>query len=166
MHCCWALHIDLTHSDTTNRFLQELDQWVTNTVAQLEPSGTWTSENQWRLFDEFLYLATFRSELKSFLLKHNLPTDVCDHAPGWHRFIEHYASVVKDGSLSAIKGPNSLRAIQKVTFEIGDGLTDEYHVPFVIRWVIQLKDGRTIRVSVEASRRSGNYSVSTSLDPR
>src|SRR5689334_8485361 len=42
MCCHWAVHPDLAGQQTTGDFLDRVDRWITNTVAYLQPRGTWT----------------------------------------------------------------------------------------------------------------------------
>jgi len=67
----------------------------------------------------------------------------------WFRFLREYAGVIEDGTLSTVSKKNPLSAVEVVTFKKGDKLTLGHHVPFVILWTIQLKDGRTLKTSVE-----------------
>jgi hypothetical protein len=148
MYCHWALHVDLESPKTTERFLEKVDRWITNTVAHLTPSGPWNFREEYNLFKDFIYLNTFRHQLRVFLASHDLPTTLCSDDQQWHRFIQEYGGVIEDGTL-AVGKKSTLQAVEKVTFEKGADLTAEHHVPFVIQWTIQLKDGRTLKTSVE-----------------
>lgn len=57
--------------------------------------------------------------------------------------------MIEDGSLAAVGKKSTLTAVDKVVFEKGTDLPPEHHVPFVIQWTIHLKDGRTLKTSVE-----------------
>jgi hypothetical protein len=149
MYCHWALHVDLESPKTTEGFLAKVDRWVTNTVAYLTPSGSWTFGEEYNLFKDFIYLNTFRRQLRVFLAAYKLPTTLCSDDEQWHRFIQAYGGVIEDGTLAAVGKKSTLQAVEKVTFEKGGNLTAEHHVPFVIQWTIQLKDGRTLKTSVE-----------------
>jgi hypothetical protein len=54
---------------------------------------------QHRMFREFVFLDTFRSELREFLVRYDLPTQICDEDPHWHNFLTIYAEVIENGSL-------------------------------------------------------------------
>jgi hypothetical protein len=149
MYCHWALHVDLESPKTTEGLLERVDRWVTNTVAYLSPSGPWTFREEFNLFKDFVYLNTFRHQLQTFLAAYGLPTTICSDSDHWNRFIQEYSGVIEDGSLSAVGKKATLKAVEKVTFEKGAQLTAEHHVPFVIRWTIELKDGRALKTSVE-----------------
>ncbi len=149
MYCHWALHVDLESPKTTEGFLEKVDRWVTNTVAYLTPSGAWTFREEYNLFKDFVYLNTFRHQLRVFLAAYKLPTTVCSDNSQWNRFIQEYGGVIEDGTLAAVGKKGTLKAVERVTFEKGDDLTTGNHVPFVIRWTIQLKDGRSLITSVE-----------------
>ena len=152
MYCHWALHVDLDLPNTTKGFLEKVDRWVTNTVAYLTPSGPWSFGEKYNLFKDFIYLNTFRHQLRVFLASYKLPTTLCNDDSQWHRFIQEYGGVIEDGTLAAVGRKSTLQAVEKVTFEKGADLTTEHHVPFVIQWTIQLKDGRTLKTSVDSSR--------------
>jgi hypothetical protein len=149
MYCHWALHVDLESPKTTEGFLERVDRWVTHTVAYLTPTGLWTFGEEYNLFKDFIYLNTFRHQLRVFLAAYKLPTTLCSDDAWWKRFIQEYGGVIEDGSLSAVGEKSTLKAVEKVTFEKGAELTTDHHVPFVIQWTIQLKDGRTLKTSVE-----------------
>lgn len=82
-----ALHVDLTRPKTTLSFLQRVDKFVTHTVAGFKGSGPWSVMDEHRLFREFVYLDTFRSQLKEVLVSYELPTDLCDQDTFWFRFL-------------------------------------------------------------------------------
>lgn len=87
MYCHWALHVDLTKGGTTGQFLQMIGRWVTNTVAYLEPNGPWKFMEEVYLFLDFLYLDTFRRELKGFLANYQIPTTLCENDEWWFKFL-------------------------------------------------------------------------------
>jgi hypothetical protein len=149
MYCHWALHVDLESPTTTSGFLEALDRWVTNNVAHLVPSGPWSSGEEFALSEDFVYLETLRRQLQAFLESYELPTTICTDNNNWGRFIREYAGVIEDGTLAAVGRKGTLGAVEKVTFEKGGDLTPEHHVPFVICWTIQLKDGRSLKISVQ-----------------
>jgi hypothetical protein len=151
MYCHWALHVDLESPKTTEVLLEKVDRWITNTVAYLTPRGSWSFKEEYNLFKDFVYLSTFRHQLGKFLAAHKLPTDLCNVDEQWHRFIREYAGVIEDGTLSFVSKNKSLCAVDVITFTKGNQLTSEHHVPFVILWKIQLKDGRTLKTSVETT---------------
>jgi hypothetical protein len=151
MYCHWALHVDLESPKTTMEFLRSVDLWITNTVAYLEPSGPWKFMEEVYLFRDFLYLDTFRRELRDFLHHYDLQTALCDDDPQWFDFLSAYSGVIEDGTLSTKTDKNNeLGAVKQVTFKKGDALSEDHHVNFVIQWDIELKDGRTIRTEFDA----------------
>lgn len=149
MYCHWALHVDPTKGGTTGQFLKTIDRWVTNTVAYLEPNGPWKFMEEVYLFRDFLYLDTFRRELKGFLANYQIPTTLCESDEWWFKFLEKYSGVIEDGTLS-MKTDEHLLAVKTVTFRKGNELPEENHVNFVIQWDIDLKDGRMLRGEFEA----------------
>ena len=54
-------------------FLKRVDRWITNTVAYLRPSGPWEFIEEHRLFKDFIYLDTFRHQLRDFLASYTTP---------------------------------------------------------------------------------------------
>jgi hypothetical protein len=113
------------------------------------------------VFDDFVYLGTFRKERSHFLGAQGLPSALCDDDTCWSQFLSAYAGVIEDGFLEckATRRPlNPVRAlgdelvvVQRVTFTKGRPIENGL-LPFDIRWRIFLKDGRTLEVEVGASR--------------
>jgi hypothetical protein len=150
MYCHWALHVDLTRPATTMDFLRRVECWVTNTVAGLNPSGSWDIHDERKLLEDFIFLDMFRQQLREFLGRYGLPVSLCDETAQWFAFIAAYGGVIEDGSLSTEADKNGeLQAVKRVTFTKGEDLPAGHHVPFVIQWQIDLKDGRTLTTSVE-----------------
>ena len=150
MYCHWALHVDLTSPGTTMDFLKRVDRWVTNSVAYLIPSGPWEFIEEYYLFRDFIFLTTFRQQLRSVLASYDLPLSVCDLDGNWHGFVEAYSGIIEDGSLSTNSDKsNELVAVKQVIFTKGKELTADHHVPFEIQWCVELKDGRTLRTSLQ-----------------
>ena len=67
MYCHWALHVDLTKSNTTRRFLKQVDDFITSIVAGFPPNGTYTLIDSHNLFEDFVYLDAFRTQLRDIL---------------------------------------------------------------------------------------------------
>jgi len=109
MHCHWALHVDLAKKGTTISFLDKVDRWVTNTVAYLTPRAPGPPGEVDLLFQEFLYLESFRKHLRNFLDSCDLPTSLCDDAESWSRFVQEYSGVIEDGTLS-VRGGDATRS--------------------------------------------------------
>jgi hypothetical protein len=95
MYCHWALHVDLTTPGATMDFLKRVDRWVTNTVAYLTPSGAWEFLEEWNLFRDFIFLDTFRQQLRGFLAGYGLPLSLCDQDTQWYAFIGAYGGVIE-----------------------------------------------------------------------
>jgi hypothetical protein len=151
MFCHWALHVDLSKSNTTLEFLRRVDNFVTNTVAGFAGNGPWSFLDEHRLFREFVYLDNFRNQLKELLSSYSLPTDLCDQDDRWFAFLSAYGGVIEDGTLSSETSKSeSLTAVEKVTFRKGAQLSSQNHVSFTIQWDIVLKDGRVCRTEVDA----------------
>ena len=149
MYCHWALHVDLESPKTTEGFLERVERWITNTVPYLTPIEPWTFGEEYDLFKDFIYLNTFRHQLRVFLAAYKLPTTLCSDNGWWNRFIQEYGGVIEEGSLAAVGKKSTLTTVEKVTFAKGAELTTDHHVPFVIQWTIQLRDGGTLKTSVE-----------------
>ena len=151
MYCHWALHVDLDSPNTTIAFLKRVDLWIVNTVAYLAPRQPWKFMDEVHLFRDFLYLQTFRGELEQFLKRYNLPTDLCDIDDNWFAFLAAYAGVIEDGTLAMrIDKHNDISAVLEMRFKKGKALSSAYHVNFMIQWDIELKDGRTLHVEMDA----------------
>lgn len=151
MYCHWALHVDLDLPKTTSDFLKQVDLWVTNNIAYLVPSGPWKFIQEYYLFRDFIYLDTFRKQLRLFLTAYKLPKEICTNESKWFEFISAYAGVIEDGTLACeSKKNNELGAVQRVVFKKGKTLSRDHHVDFVIQWDIELKDGRTLKTEFKA----------------
>lgn len=60
-----------------------------------------------------------------------------------------YAGVIEDGSLACeSKDPNKLRIVERVTFTKSTRKRAGGHLPFDVKWDIQLKDKRTVEIEV------------------
>jgi hypothetical protein len=152
MFCHWALHVNLTQSATTSNLLERIDRFVLKNVAGFHDDGTFAVSDEESLKREFVFLDTFRQELRDFLNEYRLPVELSDADKHWFNFLAAYAGVIEDGELSAAKGKSALRAIEKVTFSKGPALSETNHVPFSIHWDILLQDGRLLKSHAETLR--------------
>jgi hypothetical protein len=155
LHCNWALHVDLHVPMTTLPFLRKVDTFVSNALnipsvtIMVDPDGNTTCH----FFDDpvladFVYLATFKKDLAEFLVDNRLPTSLCDDDARWLGFLNSYAGVIEDGSLTC-ENSDELALVKKVIFSKGRQV-DKAHLPFTIKWDIRLKDGRRLEVEVGA----------------
>jgi len=147
LYCHWALHVDLSRPLTTMHFLSQVDSYVFDKLNVGDTNETLLAEHA--LFQEFVYLETFRKELSQFLAIHALPTSLCDEDGRWFFFLAAYAGVIEDGSLACeSKDPNKLRIVERVTFTESTRKRTGGHLPFDVKWDIQLKDKRTVEIEV------------------
>lgn len=147
LYCHWALHVDLSYKSTTMHFLEKVDSYVFNKLNLGETKETLLAEHA--LFQEFVYLETFRKELSQFLAMQALPTSICDEDARWFSFLTAYAGVIEDGSLTCqSKGPDKLKIVERVTFTKSARNTADGHVPFDMKWDILLKDKRRLGIEV------------------
>ena len=147
LYCNWALHVNLSKPKTTTSFLTKVDTYVFDKLNSRETKETLCHEDQ--ILREFIYLETFRAELRQFMAACALPTALCDEDPRWYAFLVAYAGVIEDGSLALVgKGLTKLRLVKKVTFTKIPTKEQEGHVPFGIKWNILLKDNRRLEVEV------------------
>ena len=152
MYCHWALHVDLTSPGTTMDFLKRVDCWVTNTVAYLIPSGSWAPIDEYHLLREFIYLESFRHQLRGFLGGYGLPLSLCELDAVWYEFVKAYSCVIEDGTLSTKPyKEDELGAVRSVAFTKGQELTPDDHVSLIVVWTIELKDDRTLRTNMETA---------------
>jgi hypothetical protein len=164
MYCHWAVHVTLSKPSATSAFLEQVDRFIQKNISGYQDDGTFTFMDELVLFREFVYLDTFRRELRSFLASHDLPTEICDDHKRWSGFLSAYADVIEGGELTIASKGNNLKAVQKVVFRKGgDSRLADSHVPFVIRWNIYLKDGRICETDVEANSRNNSISFSLHL---
>lgn len=149
LYCHWALHVDLMGRDTTLPFLERLDGFVASVLA-----GNTSVVEEHRMLREFIFLDTFREQLRQFLASYGLPTAVCDENPRWHAFLNLYAGIVEDGTLSCNAQPGDLKLVSGVNFTKGKPASGSY-LPFEMVWDIRLLNGKTITVNVRAMAAPG-----------
>lgn len=153
MYCHWALHVDLTGLDTTKGFLIPIDALIVNTIAGFTPDPAYKLMSSDSLFRDLIFLETFRSQLKDFLLRYGLPSDLCDIEASWFGFLEAYAGLIEDGSLSIQSTSSPLNAVKKVVFtKGGNPIAADSLFTFVIQWDVVLNDDRIFRMGFEAKR--------------
>jgi hypothetical protein len=150
MFCHWALHVNLSHSNTTSHFLGQIDAFTMkkNIIGLPEPDGNFTFIDEYNLTKDLLFLTNFRQQLKDFLRSKSLSTRLCDDDKSWFGFVSAYAGIIQDGTLS-IESAEKLKVVDKVTFTKGRSLSKDYHVPFTIQWDIHLKDRRILRMDLK-----------------
>jgi hypothetical protein len=147
MHCHWALHVDLHGKDTVRPFLQQVDAYV-NTVI-VGPEDILASN---RMIREFIFLDTFRSELRDFFQARGIRTRLTDDDAWWNEFVKHYAGVIEDGSLSIKAENHGLTHVKEVTFTKGRDVTERFSLlPFDMVWSVSMLDGRHLDVEVSAT---------------
>jgi hypothetical protein len=95
LYCDWAVHVDLRYAATTEVFLERVDRFAVNKLSGIETRETILAEDT--LLRDFVYLETFRKDLKTFLVDHDLPIVICDDDDAWFRFLTAYAGVIEDG---------------------------------------------------------------------
>jgi hypothetical protein len=156
LYCHWALHVDLSHSGTTLRFLERADKYVDSFLA-----GNKDMVEEHRMLREFVFLDTFRAQFKTFLQAYALPTRICDEDSRWHEFLKHYAGVIEDGSLSCKANAHSLKLINEVIFTKGRTVaaSENFYLPFRLKWTMVLNDGRKLSVEVQASAPKGREMI-------
>jgi len=151
MYCHWALHIDLTNPTTTFTFLEQVDRYAQSVLA-----GNRDIVAEHQMFREFIWLETFRGQLRDFLRSYTLPTALCDEDGRWHEFLKHYGAVVEDGSLACTAGKKArrLQLVKQVNVTKGGpqpAWRKNTVAPFELDWEIDLQDGRSLAVTVYAA---------------
>jgi hypothetical protein len=152
LYCHWALHTDLTRPNTTLDFLTRVDSFI---EGELDHRRLSVADNH-RMFREFIYLDTFRKELREFFAHFALPTALCDEDQRWHDFLKLYAGIIEDGSLYcgddvAEAKKKGLKLIKGVTFSRGRATTADSYFPFYFAWEVQMQDGSAVEVEVNAA---------------
>lgn len=146
MYCHWALHVDLKGTDTIMPFLEQIDAYMEGVLVGPEDFGA-----SHRMIQEFLFLETLRSQLRDFLAGYDLPLDLTDDSDQWNDFVKHYAGVIEDGSLICQAKTPVLKHVKQVTFTKGrDAIGEFAQIPFDMVWCVELLDGRSIDVDVNA----------------
>ena len=124
----------------TKEFLQAVDSYVRNNVTGFDSDESFQFLSENRLLDDFILLDTFRKQLGDFLGSCDLPTQLTDDDTAWLAFVEAYAGVIEDGTLSATR--QALVAVDKVTFRKDTDRFCENHRLTIMSWDIELKNGR------------------------
>lgn len=159
LYCHWALHIDLYHPKVTLPFLQRVDAYAESVLA-----GTTDFLGEHRMLREFVFLDTFRQQLKDLLKTYGLPTEVCDKNDYWQEFLKHYAGVIEDGSLSCNANGQPLKLVKEVIFTKGKSVPNQgFYIPFGLAWTIVLLNGKKLTVEVNASAPNGNEMIGSKI---
>jgi hypothetical protein len=149
MYCHWALHVDLSGTDTIMPFLSRVDGFVDGYLADSQPLI-----DSHQMVREFFFLDTFRDQLREFFVAEGLPTDLTDDGDRWNEFVRNYAGVIEDGSLVCHARNHTLRHVKQVTFTKGGDKVGAFgQLPFNMRWGVALHDGhpRGIRIDVDVN---------------
>jgi hypothetical protein len=154
LYCHWALHVDLSHKRTTLPFLERVDAFAAGVL-----SGNANLIDEHHMFREFIFLDTFRKELRLFLRDYDLPMTVCDEESRWREFLRNYAGIIEDGTLSCSADSPSLSVVREVVFNKGAPTTAGSYLPFYLSWDIHLLDGRTMTVEVDAEEVEGGQAI-------
>jgi hypothetical protein len=147
LYCHWALHVDLTGPGTTLPLLERVDRFAESVLI----AGRTDFVEEDRMFEEFLFLKTFRAQLRQLLKAYDLPVDICDQENRWHDFVKIYAGIIEDGSLSCRARRNSLKLIGSVTFSKGKSPRKDALLPFTLTWTVALLTGNKLKVEVNAA---------------
>jgi hypothetical protein len=146
LYCHWALHVDLMDRTHTLPFLSRVDSFLEHERNRDDMNVT----EQHLMFREFVFLDTFRSELREFLVRYDLPTQICDEDLCWHNFLTVYAGVIENGSLYC--GTEGLKLVKGVKFSKGGRTAPDGYFPFHLKWTILLQeDGKEIELEVNAA---------------
>jgi len=146
MYCNWALHVALSHKETTRRFVERVEEFVADVLA-----GASDLDSKHGMFREFIFLEAFREQLRNLLKRYRLPTIVCDDTVKWHQFLTHYAGVIDEGSLSCQARAPELKLVSRVVLSKGAPRPHQDSVSFSLYWQIHLLDGQIIFVDVQAT---------------
>lgn len=157
LYCHWALHVDLEAPRTTLPFLEKVETFALSVLA-----GNKDIAAEHRMLREFVFLDTFRQQFKQLLQTYHLPTTLCDEDLRWHKFLEHYAGVIEDGSLACkVKANSPLKLVSEVVFTKGRirPASEKTYMPFGLTWTIVLLNGKKLTVEVRASAPNGNEMI-------
>lgn len=146
MYCHWALHVDLHGRETIMPFLKRVDSYVNGYLIGPEDFG----ESD-RMTREFIFLDTFKAQLREFFHHYGVVTDLTDDESRWNEFVEHYAGVIEDGSLALRADTGQLTHVKQVTFIKGRPALGEFdQMPFNMTWRVALLNGKTLDIDVNA----------------
>ena len=157
MYCHWALHVDLHGENTIRSFLEQVDTFVRGFLK-----GIKNFDASHRMFRDFVFSDTFRSQLRDFLQANRIRSDLTDENVHWNEFVTQYAGVIEDGSLSIRAENHGIRQVKQVTFTKDQCETDGFDlIPFDMTWAVTLLNGRsvTVRVNARLARNSADPST-------
>jgi hypothetical protein len=144
----WAVHIHLSYTNTTLDFLNRVDEFAANFLADQNFA------QQHNMFRELSFLESFRNQLAQFLAAYDLPTALCKNNDRWHEFLKHYAGVIEDGSLSCQAKKSDFKLLRGVSFTKGPWRKDA-HIPFSLTWKMFLKNDKTLIADLWAGGPTG-----------
>ena len=106
----WACHVELTHNDAVDIFLNRFEPLVNPNLSAHEIARNFING-----FPSFFKLGELRNELRDFLRDKELTTDLTDDQQKWHIFVKHFFGILKDCS---IKRPFSNGSIKELVLEV------------------------------------------------
>jgi hypothetical protein len=158
LYCHWALHVDLHGEGTVRPFLEELDTYAASVLA-----GNPDIFTEQQTIRKLAFLEAFRKEFRQFLHHFGIPAAVCDDNARWQEFLQHYAGVIENGSISLADNKLPLKVVREVIFAKGRPTEPGSYIPFCFEWTIVLRNDKRIVVELEASAPGGNEMIFTKL---
>lgn len=108
----WACHVELTHNDAVEIFLNRFEILVNPRLTAHEIARSFIGH-----FPSFFKLDELRKELRGFFKDKKLTTEVTDDREKWYTFAKHLLGILNDCS---IKRSGSNGKIEELTLEVDD----------------------------------------------
>ncbi len=147
LYCNWTLHTELSKARTVAPLLKVMDRYVDLLLTAADPFA------QSACVEILASFGTFRSDLRDFLLEHDMSAAICEQESAWLALMRLYVEVVADAPLTIAATSGECRHVAKVV------LSGVVHFPVPsppqVRWDIYLHDGR--KTDLHVGMASGDF---------
>ncbi len=106
----WACHVELTHNDAVETFLNRFEVLVNPSLTAHEIARSFISH-----FPSFFKLDELRNELRGFFKDKELTTELTDDRGKWYTFVKHLLGILKNCSIKRLRSNGK---IEELTLEV------------------------------------------------
>lgn len=93
----WACHVELTHNDAVDIFLNRFEILVDPNLTAHKIAKSFVSR-----FPSFFKLDELRKELRVFFKDKELTTELTDDGKKWYTFVKHLLGILKDCNIKRL----------------------------------------------------------------
>lgn len=93
----WACHVELTHNNAVNMFLNRFEILVDPNLTTCKIAKSFVS-----CFPSFFKFDELRKELRVFLKEERLTTELTDDRKKWYTFVKHLLGILKDCNMKRL----------------------------------------------------------------